>query len=185
MFNRQLIDYLPPILQGVADLKAITEAQQDTIADAWEALDVIMADQFIDSATEDGLAVWESELNITPLASDTLEQRRARIQAAWLYGAVYTYTWLVNWLRDACGNSVPVPTIEGYTLHVIIPVSVDYDRLIYDMRRSVPANIKIEPKIKLSSPKMQHYTGMAIWWHLAQTIKSESWTPPNEEEDDE
>lgn len=118
MLDRKLIDYLPPVLQSVMEFAAITGAQQPEIEAAWDALNLVMDNQFIDTATEAGVTVWEKELNIVPLATDTLEDRKQRLKTAWTYGVVYTYNWLVNWLKTSCGESNPLPTIKIGRAHV-------------------------------------------------------------------
>ena len=133
--DRKLIDYLPPILQKVMEFMAITDAQQPEIEKAWAALNLIMDNQFIDTATEEGVSVWESELGITPLSTDTLESRKQRIKTFWTYGVVYTYNWLVNWLKTSCGDDNPLPTMNEYTLRVALPISIDYIGLLESMRR--------------------------------------------------
>ncbi|MBQ4595174.1 MAG: DUF2313 domain-containing protein, partial [Akkermansia sp.] len=135
MNDRKLIDYLPPVLRSVMEFMAVTDAQQPEFERAWAALNLVMDNQFIDTATEEGVAVWEKELNITPLNTETLEERKQRIKTAWTYGVVYTYNWLVNWLKTSCGETNRLPTINDYTLRAALPVSVDYIRILEDMRR--------------------------------------------------
>ena len=175
MLDRKLIDYLPPVLQNVMEFMAITGAQQPEIEAAWDALNLVMDNQFIDTATEAGVTVWEKELNIVPLATDTLEDRKQRIKTAWAYGVVYTYNQLVNWLNASCGESLPLPTINDYTLRVALPVSADYLHILDDMRRYVAANVFINPLILLSKIKVPHYTGSAIRHSTKQTITTEDW----------
>ena len=174
MLDRKLIDYLPPVLQSVMEFAAITGAQQPEIEAAWDALNLVMDNQFIDTATEAGVTVWEKELNIVPLATDTLEDRKQRLKTAWTYGVVYTYNWLVNWLKTSCGESNPLPTINDYTLRVSLPVSVDYLHMLDDMRRYVAANVLIDPLILLSKIKIPHYTGS-----VKQTLTTEEWDMAN------
>lgn len=179
MFDRKLIDYLPPMLQSVMEFAAITGAQQPEIEAAWDALDLVMNNQFIDTATEAGVKLWEQELGIVPLASDTLEDRKQRLKTAWTYGVVYTYNWLVNWLKTSCGESNPLPTINEYTLRVSLPVSVDYLHILDDMRRYISANVLIDPLILLSKINMPHYTGAAFRHSIKQTLTTEAWNLDN------
>lgn len=179
MLDRKLIDYLPPVLQSVMEFAAITGAQQPEIEAAWDALNIVMDNQFIDTATEAGVTVWEKELNIVPLATDTLEDRKQRLKTAWTYGVVYTYNWLVNWLKTSCGESNPPPTINDYTLRVSLPVSVDYLHILDDMRRYVAANVLIDPLILLSKIKIPHYTGSAFRHSIKQTLTTEEWDMDN------
>lgn len=179
MLDRKLIDYLPPVLQSVMEFAAITGAQQPEIEAAWDALNLVMDNQFIDTATEAGVTVWEKELNIVPLATDTLEDRKQRLKTAWTYGVVYTYNWLVNWLKTSCGESNPLPIINDYTLRVSLPVSVDYLHILDDMRRYVAANVLIDPLILLSKIKIPHYTGSAFRHSIKQTLTTEEWDMDN------
>ena len=179
MLDRKLIDYLPPVLQSVMEFAAITGAQQPEIEAAWDALNLVMDNQFIDTATEAGVTVWEKEINIVPLATDTLEDRKQRLKTAWTYGVVYTYNWLVNWLKTSCGENNPPPTINEYTLRVSLPVSVDYLHILDDMRRYVAANVLIDPLILLSKIKIPHYTGSAFRHSIKQTLTTEEWDMDN------
>lgn len=179
MLDRKLIDYLPPVLQSVMEFVAINGAQQPEFEAAWDALNLVMDNQFIDTATEAGVKLWERELNIVPLASDTLEDRKWRLKTAWTYGVVYTYNWLVNWLKTSCGESIPIPTIKDYTLCVSLPVSVDYTRILDDMRCYIAANVLIDPLILISKIKVPHYTGSAFRHSMKQTITTEKWNLDN------
>ncbi len=175
MPDRKLIDYIPPVLQGVMEFAAIADAQQPEIDAAWDALAFVMDNQFIDTATAAGVAVWEKELGIVPLAADTLEDRKQRVKAAWTYGVVYTYNWLVTWLKTFCGDSNPPPVINDYTLRVSLPVTVDYQRMLDDMRRYISANMLINPLILLSKNRMPHYTGTALRFSTKQTLTTDTW----------
>lgn len=177
--NRKLIDYLPPVLRSVMEYMAITDAQQPEIERAWDALNLVMDNQFIDTATEEGVSVWEQELNITPLNTETLEERKQRIKTAWTYGVVYTYNWLVNWIKKSGGNASRLPIINEYALRVALPISVDYIRLLEDMRRYISANVLIDPLILLTEIKMTHYAGAAFRHSVRQTMQTPEWPMDN------
>lgn len=179
MNDRKLIDYLPPVLQAVLEYVQITAAQQPEFELAWDALNFVMDNQFIDTATEEGVAVWEKELNIVPLNTETLEERKQRIKTAWTYGVVYTYNWLVNWLKTSCGDTRRLPTINDYTLRVALHVSVDYIRILEDMRRYISANVLIDPLILLTKIDMTHYVGAAFRHSVCQTMQTPAWDMDN------
>ncbi len=179
MNDRKLVDYLPPVLQTVLEFMAITDAQQPEFERAWEALNLVMDNQFIDTATEEGVDLWEKELNIIPLNTETLEERKQRIKIAWTYGVVYTYNWLVGWLKTSCGETNRLPTINEYTLRVMLPVSVDYISLLEDMRRYVSGNVLIDPLILLTKINMTHYTGAAFRHSVRQTMQTPTWDMDN------
>ena len=100
--DRKLLDYLPPVLREVLEFQAINAANEPEISIAWDALALVLANQFLDTATASGVAVWERELNIRPKDTDTLEVRKARIKALWNLELPYTLPWLKNWLTGLC-----------------------------------------------------------------------------------
>ncbi len=113
--DRELINYLPPVLREVAEFKAINRANEPELLLAWEALEQVLGDQFLDSAGPQGVALWEQELRIRPKDTDTLELRKARVKALWNMETPYTLPWLQKWLGDACGAEA---IVEGYRLLV-------------------------------------------------------------------
>ncbi len=123
--DRHLIDYLPPILQEISEFRAINSANEPEIKAAWDALARIMANQFIDTADEIGVAKWEKQLKIYPKGTDTMDARKLRIKALWNRELPYTLTWLKKWLTGICGADGHEENIEDY----IIDVWLDYNAL--------------------------------------------------------
>lgn len=81
--DRRLLNYLPPVLREVLEFIIINEANEPEIALAWDAVTRVLANQFLEDADEDGVAMWERELELYPKDTDTLEVRKARIKAKW------------------------------------------------------------------------------------------------------
>lgn len=160
--DRQLINYLPPALREVLDFRAINEANGPEISLAWEALERVMGNQFLESADKDGVAMWERELQLYPKDTDTLDERKARIKARWNTELPYTYRWLVNWPQSLCGPDNPAPVVDGYALHVSLPSRVDYAGILDELRRRIPANLVIAPKIRLARAEAGLYVGSAV-----------------------
>ena len=144
--DRKLLDYLPPVLREVLEFQAINAANEPEISIAWDALALVLANQFLDTATASGVAAWERELNIRPKDTDTLEVRKARIKALWNLELPYTLPWLKNWLTGLCGELGHEESIVDYTINIQLDYTVlpDADALaaeILDMLLMVrPAN---------------------------------------------
>ena len=51
--DRKILDYLPPVLREVMEFQAINEANEPEISLAWDALSLVMANQFLDTADRD------------------------------------------------------------------------------------------------------------------------------------
>jgi len=122
--DRKLLDYLPPVLREVLEFQAINEANEPEISLAWDALALVLANQFLDSATAEGVAVWEKELKIYPKDTDTLATRKARIKAKWNMELPYTVPWLKNWLTSICGETGHEETITDYTIDIQLDYTV-------------------------------------------------------------
>lgn len=159
--DRKLLDYLPPVLREVLEFQAINAANEPEISIAWDALALVLANQFLDTATASGVAVWERELNIRPKDTDTLEVRKARIKALWNLELPYTLPWLKNWLTGLCGELGHEESIVDYTINIQLDYTVlpDADALaaeILDMLLMVrPANMRV-----LMTSFLQSYQGI-------------------------
>ena len=123
--DRRLLDYLPPVLREVMEFQAINAANEQEISLAWDALALVMANQFLDTADEMGVSMWEHELNIYPKGTDTMEIRKARIKGLWNMEVPYTFPWLKSWLSGLCGPDGHEESISGY----LINIQLDYTKL--------------------------------------------------------
>lgn len=145
--DRKLIDYLPPVLREVTEFKAINSANGPEISLAWDSLDRVMANQFLDEADEQGVSVWEQELKIHPKDTDTLAVRKARVKALWNRELPYTVPWLKNWLQGLCGPQGYEVSIVDYSIHIqldytILPDATLIAEQIMDLLLSVrPSNM--------------------------------------------
>ena len=114
----RLISYLPPVLQNIEEFKALYGTEDYEIDDLYAALEILLKDQFVHEATENGIKRWEKILKIIPGASDTLDMRRFEI---------------LNRLN------IKIP----YTLKIFVPAIVDKELLNLQKMLDViiPANL--------------------------------------------
>lgn len=174
--DRKLLDYLPPVLREVMEFQAINEANEPEISLAWDALSLVMANQFLDTADSTGLSVWERELKIYPKDTDTLETRRARIKAMWNLELPYTLPWLKNWLAGLCGPNGHSVSLQDYTLDIQLDYTVlpEADRLageILDMLLTVrPENIHI-----LMTALLQSTGGVRLGAYTERSLHMDLW----------
>lgn len=104
--DRHLLNYLPPVLREVLEFQIINGANEPEISLAWDAITRVLANQFLEDADEDGVAVWEQELRLFPKDTDTLEARKARIKAKWNLELPYTLRWLKTGWRACAARTV-------------------------------------------------------------------------------
>lgn len=146
--QRNLIEYLPPVLQEFGEFKGLFKAEQKQIDELWEVIYGILNEAFIDTAENIGLKRWETILNITPLDTDTAEVRRMRIHARLVEDVPYTWNNLKKMLGSLCGE-------DGYTLELknkeytlIIKVALTSKKMKEEVTamcdRVVPANLILD-----------------------------------------
>lgn len=98
-----LVEYLPELLRPIYDFKALSNSAGIELSELYKKVRTILEDQFINTASIDVIAKWERYLNLTPNATDTLEERRFRILAKLGNKPPYTDKYLENRLNELCG----------------------------------------------------------------------------------
>ena len=156
--ERLLIDYLPPVIRDYLEMQAIMIAEQPEIEQLWSAWDMVYADQFVLEASVTGISRWEQMLGITPMGTDTLEDRRFRVLSRLNDQLPYTYRALESMLKALCGEdqvSVEVNHAE-YAVHVVVEMTSrsnvnDVHELL---QRVVPANMTIYLSLRYNTHAM-------------------------------
>lgn len=109
--DRKLIDYLPPFVQEYREIKAIMDAKQISAETAWADAENVLADQFVQDATVNGVSRYEKILKIMPKGTYTLDERKFNILARMNEQLPYTVKQLKASLGSLCGE-------DGYTLKI-------------------------------------------------------------------
>lgn len=166
--NRKLLDYYPPVIKSIHEIKALMEALQVQNDAMWDAMSFVFENQFIKTATNEGVTMWERELGIIPGANDTLQQRKERLRVKWVPKNRFTMRWLTGtdkepgWLEKVCGQPVPDPILTDYSLRVVLPSGVDWIRIFEDLKQYKPANIVLDPRVLAPRTTQKIYVGTAI-----------------------
>lgn len=170
-----LIEYVPPILAETKEFQAICAAENAEIERLRTAYLNLFADQFIQTATENGIARLEKIMGIVPKGTDTLEIRRFRLLARKQEKLPYTKWTLPEQLAALCGD-------DGYSLNidhasrkiavrVALTVKGMYDAVELLLLKQRPANMIVDLSllynqwITLATKKWGDMT--AITWNNA------------------
>lgn len=165
--DRHLLNYLPPVLREVLEFQVINGANEPEISRAWDALNRVLANQFLEDADENGVATWEKELGIRPKDTDTLEARKVRIKSMWNLELPYTLPWLRRWLSSV-SEGLPFETFtQDYILHILTEWDRDgqVDSIKNILEHTVPANMVINSRnaIKCNTESSLYAaTGLAL-----------------------
>lgn len=143
--DRFLIDYLPPYMQEYLEIKSIMQAEQPEIDTLWSATEKAFADQYILDATEYGVMRWESMLNISPKATETLDERKFRILTRLNQELPYTLTRLKEMLTALCGVNGFSIELQANQYHIEIKLAVgnhnNYGEVQRLLNAMIPANM--------------------------------------------
>lgn len=143
-----VLSYLPPVLQDVYELQAAAQAENSELSRLWQGAEDAMNDQFIDSATENGVSRWEKMLLLYPKGTDTLPERKFRIQSA-LSGRVPFTIWVLREQLDSlCGPENYELTVDHANFKVTVTLALaaqeNYDTVCDMLRKMLPANLEIQ-----------------------------------------
>ena len=106
-----LKSYLPPYLLEFAELVMTLESQEPEFKWLWDKFTATLNNTFVISADQEGLERFEKMLDIVPLDTDTLEDRKRRVLGLMAYGLPYTDKKLYETLVSMCGEG-------GFTLSI-------------------------------------------------------------------
>lgn len=122
--NINMEEYLPEIFRSIREFRAITAAETEEITALWGSLEEVFNDQFLNEATENGIARRERMLGIVPSAADTLDSRRFRLKTMYGEALPYTRRSLEAQLKELCGENGYVINFETRSFAVGIKVAL-------------------------------------------------------------
>ena len=145
--ERRLLEYLPPVLQGVREFKGVAAGEEPELRLLWGAAEAVRNDQFVMSATENGILRYEKLLDITPKSTFNLDERRFTILTRLNEQLPFTLRMLNRMLAELCGPNgytIYLDTVNN-ELYVKIALTAvhNYDDVERMLRRVCPANLFI------------------------------------------
>lgn len=146
-----LVSYLPMYLRKFLEIPATLEAEDPEFVLAWNAANQVLENEFIATADEYGISRFESILGILVSKEDTLESRRARVQARWFSSIPYTIRTFVAKLETLCGDT-DFELIKDFEEHYLLTLYTNLElfgqveELENIINTMVPCNIVVDCK---------------------------------------
>lgn len=174
----KLLDYLPEALRDVREIKLALESEDIKLTQLYTDIDAVMKNQFISSSDIGTISKWEKIMDITPLDSDTLDERRFRVKARYNEQVPYTYQTLTRNLAMLCG-------VDGYTLDLSVSnYALDvklnlgskkkYTEVVAMLKRITPCNILVTVGLLYNSYEMlSKYTHAELSEYTHQYLREE------------
>ena len=110
-YKVELLKKLPVYHRNIYEFKQIAEAQTPELEALLNAIEFVLDNFYIDTATEYGINRFESIMGLTYEEGDTLETRRFRVLTKWNDQIPYTEEVLNELLTILCGEG-------GYLLKI-------------------------------------------------------------------
>lgn len=146
--ERKLIEYLPPYLHEYKNLQYIMNTEQVEFETAWKACEDVFDDQYVSTATENGIQRWERILKISPKDTDTLEERKFRVLTRLNEQLPYTYTVLLQRLSALCGKDGFHVLLDNNNYSLYVKVALRNEKIREEislmLQRIIPANLEYE-----------------------------------------
>lgn len=143
--RKKLQDYLPPILLKTYEFPLLCETEQPEIDRLHDAADAVLDAQFISTAGETAIARYEKIFGITPMDTDTLDERRFKVLIRINTQLPFSVRRLRQQLATLCGEDGYKLEVSGgkYTLSVKVALTAKrnqqaVEELLADI---VPANM--------------------------------------------
>lgn len=149
MYHKELIKYIPYMLQDIREYKAILEdGEQEEIDILWQNLEDTLNNQFVESANEYGVRRYEKILNISPKTTATLEERKFTIKSRMNEELPFTLNMLKEKLKMLCGDDGYIVVLIPEEYRLVVGLGLVAMNNYYDvenlLKKMVPANIVIE-----------------------------------------
>lgn len=153
--NRKLINFLPHFMQDYVEMQKIMEVEQSEFDLLWDAAKGLFSDQFIQDATKNGVARWETMLGISPKGTDTLEERKFRIFTKLNQELPYTLGKLHQVLTNLCGADGYSIEMNAAEYHVEVKLGIsnanNYSEVESVLKKMLPANMTQLVSIKYNA----------------------------------
>lgn len=142
-----LVDYLPPIVKKIREMRAICAAEQPFFDEAEKEIENILCRVFVSQADEKGIVRFEKVYGITPSPEESIEQRRVNIlirnikrniSLSEVLTILYNYTVNVELKCDYNKDEVTITLKDRTTDIAIIYKALD---------EIVPLNVYIKEKM--------------------------------------
>ena len=144
-YKERMLNYYPPVIKVIKDFQAIVDSEAPELSDIHTNLSIVLNDAYLETMCESRIKQWESMLNIVPLQSSSVDDRRDVIIAR-LRGQGKLNTELINTIVGTFTGGTANSWFENSTLYVEItpsPTNKQYrfENIEAELQNKVPCHI--------------------------------------------
>lgn len=145
--DKNAIEYLPKYMGVLYEIKELYRGIQPELDEVYSVLDSSLEECFVLTCESFGLERYEEMLGISPLPTDTIEDRRLRILTAINGDTPYTFERIYSKLKVLCGedNVYMEYAKDIYTLRILIQLEAknQLDTIKTMLKKMLPCNISL------------------------------------------
>lgn len=143
-----ILEYLPEFLKEVKEIVIHAKAEEPELAALWGASENAYSDQFLYTMTENGIKRWEKMLDIVPMGTDSIEDRRFRIINRINAQLPYSYRMIESHLTQMCGENGYKMSYDKATWTLTVRIALtskkQYAEVLNMVSAMIPANILLD-----------------------------------------
>ena len=137
--------YMTPVGRDNSDIQNVMDTETVEFQELWDALCDCFNNIFVKYMTGYGLTKWESIYQLHVRATDTIEDRRRRVLAAFMGTRPYTLKKFREMLDTVYGKGAVIPVIDGdkylCTFHLEGVKTSQLDELTDFIEEILPKNL--------------------------------------------
>lgn len=153
--RKDIVDYLPPVLREVDEIKAINAVENEIIKGEWLLTGEQLDNQFVVTTNEDGISRYEKMLKLKVADTDTLETRVFKVLARYQEQAPYTWRVMKNIMDSLLGEGryVMERDIIDKNLSVKLELTVgrQFDVVSELLERVTPQNMTLSIELRYNT----------------------------------
>lgn len=143
-------EYWSPVVSETLEFKVIADAENPEFNYLWEKIYGLVDEYFVKTATEYGVSRMEKLLNIIPLNSATLDERKDTIIWKLNLRMPYTMRFLKNILTSMVGEENREVELDNDTQILLVRVKeglVNMSQLRADLEKIIPQNLVLKMEV--------------------------------------
>lgn len=156
MIPHNIEKYVPEIFRNVIDFEYIYDSENKELDELEYLKNRMLGNTFIIDADVSGAERFEKMFKITPLKSETLEDRKFRLLTYYNGDAPYTKVSLKSKLESLCGQGHVFIEINGLNIKVLVGLEAKnrYDEVYKILKKWLPCNMTLEYGLKYNTHKV-------------------------------
>lgn len=151
MMDMNTIHWFPTHISEMAEFREIAKAYDYLLQQAFDSLQKVLNNEFLETLDEDGCEMQERILGITVNVMDTIEERRRRIRGYYASDLPYTENKVKQVLTAMCGQDGFEMIVNSAIYQVDIQIRLNSMNLVNNVReitrKMIPANMVVNVNI--------------------------------------